>query len=151
MRRLLVLVASALALVGCGSSKPTASASTTSSMRAPTTTAQATHDLKGTLVNYTGANFGVTGDDPDCMNYDGTSVTVTNQDGQVIGSATLGNGQPPPSYDLFGPCTYAFDAGQVSANATFYGVKVGSLPATQFSAAQVRADHWAVQVTKQPG
>jgi hypothetical protein len=102
----------------------------------------ATTDLSGSFTN-TGA-LGNTGDDPSCTLYAGAPVTITDPTGKVIGSASLGTGATNTGDTA---CVYMFDAGQVPADETFYGVTIGQKGKVQFSLAELKSDGWNAALT----
>ena len=117
--------------------------------------AAGTHLLHGVVVDLSdGSQSGDRGD-PTCAKdtYASAPVTITNQNGQVIGSATLSNGslvdiKPDPynsSYILSAYCGYTF-ATMVPTRATFYGLKIGNNTPVEFSAAIVHSNQWTIHL-----
>jgi hypothetical protein len=72
----------------------------------------------------------------------GASVVVTNEQGTVIGTGSLGQGSTSPD----GDCVFNFTVAGVP-EARFYGVEVSHRGKVTFSHEQLDQDRWNVELT----
>jgi hypothetical protein len=135
---LLLLVFAAVLAVRVGIGREQAPAAATTTTRTSMTGTLTLHDPDAGN-KYGEVCSGTSGYD----NVDaGASVVVTNEQGTVIGTGSLGLGSTSPDRD----CVFNFTVADLP-EARFYGVEVSHRGKVTFSREQLEQDRWNVELT----
>jgi hypothetical protein len=136
---LLLLVVAAVLAVRVGVGREHAPAAATTTTRPSMTGILTLHDPDAGY-KYGEVCSGTSGfDDVDA----GASVVVTNEQGTVVGTGSLGLGSASPG----GDCVFNFTVAGLPPEARFYGVEVSHRGKVTFSREQLEQDRWNVELT----